>query len=279
MKLFVMLMTLSAYPGAAVQVSLPAEPELAGVTLEWNKRSTDMIQRDGRWYALIGVDLDVKPGEHTVQAVYHYTGDHDGRRDITRNIALRVAPKDYPTTKLEVAPKYVELSKENLDRSARDRKAINAAYATASPQAYWTEPFAVPIPGEEDGRNFGHRRVFNDQPRAPHSGADLTAATGTPILATNRGKVILTGDFFFNGKSVFVDHGMGVISMYLHLSEITVAEGQMLERGEQVGLAGATGRVTGPHLHWGMKVTGARVDPFSLPGLNSPLEGENSDGG
>ena len=100
-----------------------------------------------------------------------------------------------------------------------------------------------------------------------NTGADLKAATGTPILAANAGKVLLIGDFFFNGKSVFVDHGMGVLTMYLHLSEISVTEGQLLERGEIVGLAGATGRVTGPHLHWGARVGGARVDPFSLPGI------------
>ena len=144
---------------------------------------------------------------------------------------------------------------------------IDAAYATTAPEPYWTEDFIVPIPGVTGGRNFGHRRVFNDQPRAPHSGADLKATTGTEIVATKRGRVLLTGDCFFNGKAVFVDHGMGVLSMYLHLSEILVEEGQMVERGELVGLAGATGRVTGPHLHWGVRVTGARVDPFTLPGF------------
>jgi len=123
------------------------------------------------------------------------------------------------------------------------------------------------VRGMTGGRNFGHRRVFNDQPRAPHSGADLTAATGTEILASNAGKVVLTGDFFFNGRAVFIDHGMGVLTMYLHLSEITVSTGQMLRKGQVIGLAGATGRVTGPHLHWGARVGGARVDPFSLPGI------------
>jgi len=269
MEILALLLTLGGFPGEAVAVNIPAEPELQRVTLEWNKRKVEMISADAGWYALIGIDLNVEPGAHQAQAVYRYAG---GRSE-TRSVAVNVTTKDYPTTRLEVAPKYVGLSEENQARAAEDRKKINAAYATTRSEPYWSEPFQVPIPGVAGGRNFGHRRVFNDQPRAPHSGADLTAATGTEILSTNRGKVILTGDFFFNGKAVFVDHGMGVLSMYLHLSEISVEEGQIVERGELVGLAGATGRVTGPHLHWGIKVTGARVDPFSLPGVaDSPDE-------
>jgi len=263
MKLIALLITLSGFPGEAVVVDVPQEESLQGITLNWNDRDLEMTRRESGWYALIGIDLNVKPGNYTVAATYHFAGGSNEQR----SIPLVVADKEYPTTRLEVEPKYVELSKENQERAARDRKAINAAYATTSKLPYWTELFQVPIPGVTGGRNFGNRRVFNDQPRAPHSGADLTAVTGTEILATNRGKVILTGDFFFNGKAVFVDHGMGVLSMYLHLSEILVSEGQIVERGELLGLAGATGRVTGAHLHWGIKVTGARVDPFTLPGV------------
>ena len=122
----------------------------------------------------------------------------------------------------------------------------------------------VPIPGVEGGRNFGHRRVFNGQPRAPHSGADLTAATGVEINAVNAGRVVLAKDLFFSGNAVFIDHGLGVYSTYLHLSEMLVEPGTMVEQGQVIGLAGATGRVTGPHLHWGVRILSARVDPFSL---------------
>ena len=263
MKTLLMLLALSGFPGEAVVVNVPAEPELEGVMLTWQEQDVRMAPSADGWFALLGVDLDVPPGDYTVAAVYQYSGD---RRE-QRTIELTVNDKDYPTTRLEVEPKYVELSPENQERSANDRQQIDAAYATTSLEPYWTEDFIVPIPGVTGGRNFGHRRVFNDQPRSPHSGADLKATTGTEIVATNRGRVLLTGDFFFNGKAVFVDHGMGVLSMYLHLSEIRVAEGQLVERGQLLGLAGATGRVTGPHLHWGVRVTGARVDPFTLPGF------------
>jgi murein DD-endopeptidase MepM/ murein hydrolase activator NlpD len=283
MKIIALLLALSASPGQAVVVELPFEPELEAVTLTWQGQEIRMAppawhaeayndadaDADANanvqpgWFALLGVDLDVAPGSYEVDAVFRYSDN----RTVRRTLALTVTPKEYRTTRLTVEPKYVELSPENQERAARERKRINAAYATTAVEPYWRDDFIVPIPGVSGGRNFGHRRVFNDQPRAPHSGADLTAAEGTEIRATNRGRVVLTGDFFFNGNAVFVDHGMGVLSMYLHLSEILVEEGQLIERGESLGLAGATGRVTGPHLHWGVRVTGARVDPFTLPGL------------
>ena len=267
MNILLLLLALSGYPGQTVVVDIPAEPDLEAVMLAWQAQEIQMAPRsdEAGWFALLGVDLDVAPGPYKVGAVFRYAGN----RQELRTLALTVTPKEYPTTRLTVEPKYVELSPANQERAAQEKKRINAAYATTAAAPYWTDVFAVPIPGVTGGRNFGHRRVFNDQPRAPHSGADLTATTGTEVRATNRGRVVLTGDFFFNGKAVFVDHGMGVLSMYLHLSEILVTEGQLLERGELLGLAGATGRVTGPHLHWGVKVTGARVDPFTLPGFGA----------
>jgi murein DD-endopeptidase MepM/ murein hydrolase activator NlpD len=259
------LLVLSGYPGQTVVVDIPFEPELEAVTLAWQSQEIHMAPADSGWFALLGVDLDVKPGPYEVGAVFRYAGNRQERR----TLALTVTPKEYPTTRLTVEPKYVELSPENQQRAAQDKQRINAAYATTAAKPYWSDAFIVPIPGVSGGRNFGHRRVFNDQPRAPHSGADLTAATGAEVHASNRGRVLLTGNFFFNGNAVFVDHGMGVLSMYLHLSSILVEEGQLVERGELLGLAGATGRVTGPHLHWGVKVTDARVDPFTLPGFSS----------
>jgi len=261
--LALLLAALSAFPGQAVVVEMPFEPQLEAVTLTWQAQNIPMAPADSAWFALLGVDLDVPPGSYEVDAIFQYAG----KRQESRTLPLKVTPKDYPTTRLTVEPKYVELSPENQQRAAQEKRRIDAAYAMTAAKPYWTDDFIVPVPGVTGGRNFGHRREFNDQPRAPHSGADLTAATGTEIHAANRGRVVLTGDFFFNGKAVFVDHGMGVLTMYLHLSEIQVEEGQLVERGEVIGLAGATGRVTGPHLHWGVKVTGARVDPFTLPGL------------
>lgn len=255
---------LSAGQGAAVRVDMPDEPGLVAVEAAWRDRAVPLV-RDGEWFAVLGVDLDDAPGERMVDLKLTYV---DGA-ERTRRVSLTVRPSEFPTTHLTVAPKYVELSEENQARTARERDRINAIYATVTPERLWTGQFDVPIPGETGGRNFGHRRVFNDQPRAPHSGADLTAASGTPIRATNRGRVVLAEELFFSGNAVFLDHGLGIYSVYLHLSQIDVEHGQVVEHGEVIGLAGATGRVTGPHLHWGVRMQGARVDPFSLLELDA----------
>ncbi len=258
--LVLIVVAVAAFQGQAVKLTVPSEADLRSVTIEWNDRVKPFARDEDGWFTVIGVDLGAKPGEHTADLLFTYT---DGRTTrVVRTITVQA--KEYPTTSLTVAPKYVELSTENQERTARERKEIGAAYWKMTPEAYWTEPFAVPIPGITGGRNFGHRRIFNDQPRAPHSGADLTATTGTEIHASNRGKVILAKNLFFSGNAVFIDHGLGVFTVYLHLSEILVAPGAMVEKGEVVGLAGATGRVTGPHLHWGARIQKARVDPFSL---------------
>ncbi len=258
--LALLLTALTAVQGQAVRLTVPAEPGLQSVTVEWSDRVKPLARDEDGWFTVIGVDLGAKPGQHAADLLYTYT---DGRTTrATQQITVK--SKEYPTTRLTVEPKYVELSAENQERTARERKEIGAVYWKITPQAYWTEPFEVPIPGITGGRNFGHRRVFNDQPRAPHSGADLTATTGTEIHASNRGRVVLAKNLFFSGNAVFIDHGLGVYTVYLHLSKILVEPGTMVERGAVVGLAGATGRVTGPHLHWGARIQNARVDPFSL---------------
>jgi murein DD-endopeptidase MepM/ murein hydrolase activator NlpD len=189
----------------------------------------------------------------------------------SHSLTIAVAEQAFPTTRLTVEPKYVELSPENQARAASERVDIDAIYSRLTPEPYWSAPFIVPIAGIDGGRNFGHRRYFNDQPRAPLSGADLSATTGTPVGAANRGRVVLARDLFYSGNAVFVDHGLGVVSVYLHLSEISVELGEMVERGQTVGLVGATGRVTGPHLHWGVRILDARVDPFTLLELSGSV--------
>jgi murein DD-endopeptidase MepM/ murein hydrolase activator NlpD len=246
--------------GQALEMSFPAEPGLTGVTVRWSGHEVPFFESGDRWVAVVGVDLDSKPGDHAVNVTFAY---EDGRTRMVREPVL-VNALDYPTTKLEVEERYVELSPEDQARADREAAETSAIYDTFTPERYWTEPFLVPVTGAKDGRNFGHRRVFNDQPRAPHSGADLRARTGTPILAANRGRVVLAKELFFSGNAVYVDHGYGLYTTYLHLSRIDVKVGDMVERGQQLGLAGATGRVTGPHLHWGVRLLDARVDPFSL---------------
>ena len=259
-----LLAVLTVFQGQALQLDYPDEPDLREVVVSWNDRKIPFVRDGARWVTVIGIDLDTEVGEYRAETMFRFA---DGSRE-TREEIIDVEGKTFPTTRLTVAPKYVELSPENQARAAADSKEIGAVYARLTPRKYWAQPFQSPIPGVSGGRNFGHRRIFNDQPRDPHSGADLRASTGTEIRASNSGRVVLAKDYFFNGNSVFIDHGLGVYTMYLHLSKISVKVGDLVERGQVIGLAGATGRVTGAHLHWGARILDARVDPFSLFELN-----------
>src|SRR4051812_24479572 len=254
--------TVSAGQGNVLRLTVPNEAGISNVSVLWQNKTIPYTRVDNEWVAVIGVDLDVKAGSYpsTVRVTKKSSnGDVVEKRPLT----ILVKAVKYPTTQLKVADEYVDLSKENADRAVREQKELDGIHGTISKEMYWKEPFVVPIAGET-GTNFGHRRVFNGQARAPHAGADLHAATGTPIHATNRGRVVLAKELFFTGNTVIVDHGLGIYSLYAHLSRIDVKRGDVVSNGELVGLAGATGRVTGPHLHWGMRVQGARVDPFTL---------------
>jgi murein DD-endopeptidase MepM/ murein hydrolase activator NlpD len=252
----------SANQGSVVQLTFENEPGLKAVEVVWQNKKVPAFRAKDVWTTLVGIDLDTKPGEYKSDVLLTMEG---GRVD-KREAVVRVVEKQYPTTELKVAEKYVELSKADLARANRESKETEGIYAVITNEALWDEPFTVPIPGRA-GTNFGHRRIFNGEPRAPHAGADLRAAAGTPVRATNRGRVVLAKNLFFTGNTVIVDHGLGIYSLYAHFSRIDVKPGALVNNGQVIGLAGATGRVTGPHLHWGMRVQGARVDPFSLVGI------------
>jgi murein DD-endopeptidase MepM/ murein hydrolase activator NlpD len=175
-------------------------------------------------------------------------------------IPFEVVAKDYITQFLTVAPKHVDLSERDLTRVRAEQVKIREAFAAFSPELPSSFAFLSPVQGVRSS-SFGSRRLFNKQPRSPHSGMDIAAPTGTPVVAPADGRVINTGDYFFNGKTVFLDHGRGLVSMFCHLDTIEAKEGQQVLTGQQVGRVGATGRVTGPHLHWSVALNTALVDP------------------
>jgi hypothetical protein len=239
-----------AWPGGVAFMDLgPAEG--AAPAVEYGGKRVLVMNDDGRWRAAIGVPLDSPPGTATIALA-------DGS-----TLSFAVAEHAYPEQHLEVARSYVSLSEEALERVGKERKIIDAALTN------WRD---VPIDGVDleapvDGRrssSFGLRRFFNKEPRSPHKGMDIAAAEGTPILAPRSGIIAATGDYYFNGNTVFVDHGQGFVTMYCHLSEIGVEAGQTVTAGEAIGKVGATGRVTGPHLHFGTYLNGTAVDPALL---------------
>ena len=241
----------TASQGSAVEVKVPSA---AGVV--WQNKTVPAFRTGDTWTTILGVDLDTQPGEHHAKIV-----------GSDAEITINVVSKKFPTTRVSVDDKFVNLSKADLERSHRESQEVDAMYDRITTDIVPSEPFTIPIEGDTSGTNFGERRIFNGQPRAPHSGADLKASTGTPVHATNRGRVVLAKNLFFTGNTVILDHGLGIYSLYAHLSHIDVKDGEVVTNGQIVGRAGATGRVTAPHLHWGMRVQGARVNPFSLVGL------------
>jgi murein DD-endopeptidase MepM/ murein hydrolase activator NlpD len=249
----------TAAQGSAVQLNVPNEPRTKSVQVMWKEKRVPAFRADGVWTTLLGVDLDTKPGTHAAEA---FLTMDDGSVE-RREIEIKVAGKKFPVTRLTVAPRFTQLSKADQDRASRESREVGAIYQRITTDLVPEPVFIVPIPGRS-GTNFGERRVFNGEARAPHSGADLRAATGTPVHATNRGRVVLAKALFFTGNTVIVDHGLGIYSLYAHLSRIDVERGEAVKSNQVVGLAGATGRVTGPHLHWAIRMQGARVDPFSL---------------
>ncbi len=158
----------------------------------------------------------------------------------------------------------VDLSPEAERRAATEAARLRALYQTVTPERLWSGPFARPVGGDLPGNGFGSRRIINGQPRMPHSGVDFAAERGAAVAAANRGRVALVGDFFFAGRLVVLDHGLGLYTLYFHLERTAVEEGALVERGEPIGIVGSTGRATGPHLHWGAQLGASRVDPMTL---------------
>lgn len=206
------------------------------------------------WTALVGIPLSAVPGERRIDV-------RGGNAAAPRQLAYTVSPKKYTEQRLNVPPRTVDLSPADQARYERERTHLATVMATFTEAALPASlQMQVPVPGRRSS-SFGLRRIFNGQARNPHSGMDIAAGTGTPVLAPLPGKVIDTGDYFFNGNTVWLDHGGGLLSMYCHLSAIDVRPGDALRTGERLGAVGATGRVTGPHLHWSVMLNRAMVDP------------------
>jgi murein DD-endopeptidase MepM/ murein hydrolase activator NlpD len=244
-------------PGGVAVVTLPEQAEAPRA--EYLDQPLLVIREDGkRWIAIAGIPLTAKPGTDHIELT-------DGQR-----LAFNITDRKYPEQHIKLTnQKHVTPDPEHLKRIQRELDEQIAAYRTFSARQPSNLLFDRPVDGRLSSA-FGLRRFFNGEERNPHSGLDFAAPTGTSIKAPAAGQVILVGDYFFNGKTVFVDHGQGLISMFCHLSSIDVKVGDELARGAHVGKVGATGRATGPHLHWNVSLNNTRVDPSIFIGAFMP---------
>jgi hypothetical protein len=285
LSILIMMMVYSLWPGSGTAFSLPSiqlssaeinQGDLALIKVElkqgerprvwWMDQEVYLVQNhmNTRWFGFLGVDLKTKPGRYPV-LVQVLPGPWEKRMEIT------VAKKDRGMRRLTLPKEMVELDKPTLERVRKEAAIMKEVLAAPPTPPAWTGPFCKPVNGEVIGV-FGQGSIINGMPRAPHSGVDLRADMDTPVLAMNNGKVVLVADQFFTGRCVVIDHGGAIESMYFHLDKVLVREGDVVAKGQVIGLVGATGRVTGPHLHLGVRVNGARVDPLALVGISEQME-------
>ncbi len=251
----------SLQPGEVVIASVIAPPDTTAVSVSGFGAETAAVKgQDGTWQALLGIDLDTRPGTYTVVARATAPSAAETRQ------RLVVQPKRFARRTLRVAPQFVDPPPEVLERITTEAAALRDAYARTSTEPAWHEGFARPVPDRANS-SFGVRSVFNGQPRSPHTGTDFSSPEGRPVVAPAGGRVVIARDLFFTGNTVVIDHGLGVFSLLAHLSRIDVIEGDVVAGGAPVALVGATGRVTGPHLHWALRIGTARVDALAALAL------------
>jgi murein DD-endopeptidase MepM/ murein hydrolase activator NlpD len=231
--------------------------------LTWGGKEITVVldSSNGTWIAFLGADLTTAPGGYTLTARF---GDEVLRRQIP------VVTKDHGIRRFMVPKEMEALDPSTLERVQEESKRMRGILSVSHGQPLWRGRWVRPVPGGIVSP-FGCKTIINDMERSPHSGVDLKAAEGTPIKAANRGRVVLVADHFFSGLSVVIDHGGGIHSMYFHLREISIKAGQIVEKGNFIGLSGSSGRATGPHLHFGIRLNGDRVNPLRLIELSTGL--------
>ncbi|MEJ2229736.1 MAG: M23 family metallopeptidase [Nitrospirales bacterium] len=255
----------SGKQGQVLWVEVPVTNQKAEVSGIFLKRKIPFFQMtDSSFAGIIGIDMEDPPGlqELSVNILTQTGTDH-------LSYTILIIKEQYAVQHLTLPKDKVDLDAKTLKRVQQEKKELAEAFHHIGAHPLWNGPFLEPLNGKVTGV-FGSRRVINGQPRRPHSGEDIAAPKGTPVQAINKGTVVKTVNHFFSGKGGVLDHGVGLFSMYFHLSEIAVKSGQNIKKGETLGKVGASGRATGPHLHWGIRLNGSRINPYALTTLPIP---------
>jgi murein DD-endopeptidase MepM/ murein hydrolase activator NlpD len=247
--------------GEACGIRASGPASIQSVYGEFQGRRSPMIleAQSGTYVGLLGIDMDTRPGKYEIRVV---ATDKAGGV-YSKALLLEVKKVDFGTQTLSLPASMVDLDSKTLERVEKEAERLEVLFQGFRDERVWSGSFLSPVQGEV-ATVFGVHRIINGQPRGPHTGVDLQAEEGTPVLASNSGIVVLVDELFFAGNSVILDHGWGIYSMYFHLSEVLVSEGNRVSKGAVLGRVGSTGRSSGPHLHWGIRMNGARVDPLSL---------------
>ena len=247
-------------PGDVLHLAVAVPAGASAVTAIWHAREVPFVRdADGVWRALLGIDVAAKSGPTTLTLGVVVPG----RDRLESTHTISVSPKSVRTRRIRVNPKFVIPPTSALPRIERETALLNELFRTSSPERFWAPEAVRPVEGVAVS-GFGVRSVLNGLPRGPHNGLDLAAATGTPVYAPTPGVVAFAREFYYSGNTVIVDHGHGLLSTMAHLSAIDVQERARVNKGALLGKVGATGRVTGPHLHWAVRLHGDRVDPLKL---------------
>src|SRR5712692_6925660 len=262
-----------ASQGGLLLIEVKSAKPLAEVQGDWDGRSVPLWRegsREAQRNGLLAVDLELAPGAYE----FKVSGQTASGEKMNCRVMVAVKKGRFATEKLHVGKQFVEPSPEQIKRADEERQKLRELFDRVTPERLWDGKFRIPLDGVATGSNFGKRRILNGNPGSPHGGVDLPGTTGTPVHATQGGRVVLAEELFFSGNTVVVDHGLGIYTFYGHLSEIGVKVGDALEAGAVLGKVGATGRVTGPHLHWGLTVERARVNPLLIVRLLGNSSGE-----
>ena len=253
----------SAVQGALLLVKAQSKSALPEIKSEWNGKAIALWQENGEkntLHGLLGIDLELQPGPYEWKVTW---SGADGAPQ-SCSVSLVVRAGKFATERLKVENQFVQPNPEQEKRAAEDQKKMRAIYDTVTPEVLWTGKFRLPLKDVSTGGNFGRRRVLNGQARSPHTGVDFPAMAGTPVFASQSGNVVLAEELYYSGNTVVIDHGYGIYTMYAHLSAIEARAGDKVEAGAKIGKVGATGRVTGPHLHWGFTIQHARVNGMNI---------------
>lgn len=254
-------------PGEIIVVAIKDDSNVKDAQIRFLRRKyrLEKSETSSGLLAFVGLDLRLEPGLYTMEI---FIDNAEGERERLEK-QIPVLAKKYPLKKLWVDERFVTPPPEFHERIRREAEILKVVYEITTDRWLGEGLFIIPSSGEAK-HNFGERRIYNNKPRSSHRGVDIVVPYGLPVRASNSGRVVLASDLYFAGKTVIIDHGIGLFTLYCHFSKIRVKRGKLVKKGEIIGEIGATGRVTGPHLHWGVKVFGSSVDPFSL--LSLPFE-------